>query len=252
MASTGDADLDYQGAKKVLASLSKEFRNATSPGDGGFTLAPPAKPFAFQALAPTQASQPSQAIQPAGQPASQRRTLNPAFYSDFDDVIVGGTSAAGSLSDTRATATASAESGENRQQRAAQRWPVNPNLVDLEWTVDPSIGPSIMRDRARAREEEIAALAAPQPRPPSASAELTRQSSRYNEIRDFLLTNTSASKERVDTYARKLVDDGYDTIYLLLDMSDDELKDAGFMPVHAAQIVTLREDGGELGASPQS
>jgi len=244
MASTGDANLDYQGAKKVLASLSKEFQNATSSGDGGFTLAPPAKPFAFQALAPTQA--------PA---AAQQRT--PSFYSDFDDVIVGETSAAGSLSDEvdREHARVWAEA---HRQPAGVSYEATLAAQMRDRTVDPSIGPSIMRQRARAREDEIAALesaglmrhrpsalAVPQPRPPSASAELTRQSSRYNEIRDFLLTNISASEERVDTYARKLVDDGYDTIHLLLNMSAGDLKDAGFRPVHAAQIVTFREDGGE-------
>ena len=54
-------------------------------------------------------------------------------------------------------------------------------------------------------------------------SELARQSSRYREVVDFLVREVKLLAASADGYALRLVDDGYDTIELLLELDRDVL-----------------------------
>eukprot|EP01043_Picozoa_sp_COSAG02_P058565 COSAG02_NODE_7310_length_3070_cov_26.598788_2_plen_801_part_01 len=75
------------------------------------------------------------------------------------------------------------------------------------------------------------------------SAELTRQSSRYHEVFDFLVEQVKLPAASADGYAVRLVDDGYDTVDLLLGLSVQALKvDFAFKAGHALQLEKVRTE----------
>ena len=74
-------------------------------------------------------------------------------------------------------------------------------------------------------------------------SELARQSSRYREVVDFLVREVKLLAASADGYALRLVDDGYDTIDLLLEL-DREILTAEYdwKPGHALQLDKFRAE----------
>eukprot|EP01046_Picozoa_sp_COSAG06_P019160 COSAG06_NODE_1358_length_9722_cov_18.463473_1_plen_879_part_10 len=74
-------------------------------------------------------------------------------------------------------------------------------------------------------------------------SELARQSSRYREVVDFLVREVKLLAASADGYALRLVDDGYNTIELLLELDRDVLTaEYDWKPGHALQLDKFRAE----------
>ena len=74
-------------------------------------------------------------------------------------------------------------------------------------------------------------------------ADLTRQSSRYRELRDYLVGEVKLREDDADRYAVGLVDEGFDSVGLLEDLTPEELmSDFGWKRGHCRQLEKYRKE----------